>query len=600
MSRAKQFLNESEDVEKAGVANSAKRIRHLTQFLIKGNVRRPTITTKPTLEAGVYKVGTDFNGVFFGIHEVNTDELLRFEDPRSTAILEEVNKFWELKPKFKKLGFTNKRGMLLHGLPGTGKSCLIKLMMEDMVKDGNVVFITKSPWSLTEVLHEFREVEPERKALVVLEEVDEMSYQPLSDLFDGDEQIGDVLFVCTTNHIERIHPKMLREGRLDRKIEIPPPPKAGRLEYLKAKLGMFEKEDQIEEHADLTDGFTFGQLREFLIGVYCYDKPAVTVAERIKNGGGLDECKNKFYTENEIQNILMHRFGIKKEEEEKVDESLNESNTSKKKSRAALFLEDSTPKYSNIPGPPFDAESVVHAFQNRLKYFNIEGVKVAEVEVDFEGDVIVHFSDHDGDEMGLLFTVDPDEGVEALVLDDDDHEEGDATIIDLDPLTPPVIESPFGTYVNLTDLSWLNKSTLMSIFLAGDIGDDDSVDLVRRNIEVDAYGHKLSVPAESKDKDKGVEIEREDIEEDGEIVESGFKVVVRGGKRIRLPIVRRKRKRRLTARQLAGVRKGALKRKQKKAQTSRKLKKSLKVRKRAGIKKQALKPGQRVSVAGAA
>lgn len=311
MSRAKKFL---EDLEKSGVANAAKRIRNLTQFSVQGNSRRPTTKTTEVLEPGVYHVGSDFSGVYFDVHEVNTDELLRFEDSRYNAILEEVQQFWEIKPKFQRLGYTNKRGVLLYGQPGTGKSCLIKLMMEDMVSEGNVVFVCKESYSLRAVLHQFREVESTRKALVVLEEVDNMSYHPLSEIFDGDDQIGDVLFVGTTNHYERIHPKMLREGRFDRKVEILPPPKEGRLEYLRRKLGIFEEvsAEMIESHAENTDGFTFGQLREFLIGVYCYDKPASVVIERIKKGG-LDEAIQVIPTsEDELTKMLLDNFGYKR------------------------------------------------------------------------------------------------------------------------------------------------------------------------------------------------------------------------------------------------------------------------------------------------
>lgn len=613
MSRAKKFL---ESAEKVSVANKATRVRSLQQYVVGANTRRPTSKTKPTLEAGVYNIHSDMMGPYFDVHEVNTDELLRFKDSRYNAILEEVKEFWELKPKFQRLGFTNKRGVLMHGKPGTGKSCIIKLMMEDMVERGDVVFLARSVHSLKEGLKQFREVEPERKALVVLEEVDEMLYdlRAISELFDGDDQIGDVLFVGTTNYLERIPPKMLREGRFDRKVEILPPPKEGRLEYLRRKLGILEDvtDAAIEEHADQTDGFTFGQLREFLIGAYVYGKPVDQVIKRIQNGGGLDEAHTDV-SDNALRSAFLHHFGcrldkngkvVKIGEEEKQSKpqkpiNLSEAKTTKspekkKKSRAGDFMEQIR-QFSRLQTPPVDAESIKQEFDKKLADFGLDGISVTHVEVDYEGDTIIHFEDDEGDEIAILFTVDPEDGAQAVILDDDTSSE-EVTMVDLDPLTPVLVNSQFGQYVNLSDLSWMNKSSLVSIFMAGDIGNDDTVDVLRKNVEVDAFGHQLSNPAESKG--KSVEIEVDEIREDNEIVEAGFKVVVRGGKRVRLPLVRRRRRRRLTQKQKAGLRKAQLTRRARRQQISKKLKKSLKVRKRLGVKKQKTR-GFKVSTAGA-
>lgn len=338
------------DVKQSDVFNKAKRVRTLTQYTKNGNVSRPTRDSKPTLESGVYRIGSDIAGVFFDVHEVNTDDLLRFEDSRYNQILEEVSKFWELKPKFKSLGFTAKRGIIMYGRPGVGKSCLIKTMMEDVVSDGNVVFISNNPYSLVEGLKMFKEVEPERKCLVVLEEVDEMLYnvKVLSDLFDGDDQIDDVLFVGTTNYIDRIPQKMLREGRFDRKVEVLPPPIEGRLEYLRQKLGMLESDDTIHEHAEITEDFTFAQLREFLIGVYCYDKNPNDVAENIASGSGLHESKKEKLDEKKLENELYQALSMKyiatfgKDDFQFYRKENTKENKPNKKPKAVNFLENRT------------------------------------------------------------------------------------------------------------------------------------------------------------------------------------------------------------------------------------------------------------------
>jgi len=251
-------------------------LESLVQYRDHGDVKIPTSSTKAVLDAGIYKMSTTMQGeAVFQKHNLVTDELLRFEDDRHTLVLKEVADFWDLREKFKALGFTHKRGLLMHGAPGSGKSCLMKLVMNDIVERGDVVLIGRSPHDLRTCLDQFRKVEPNRRAVVMLEDVDEMARygeHTLLELFDGDDQIDGVLFMGTTNYLERLAPRMKRAGRFDRTIEIPHPPKAGRLAYLEKKIGLCEAEDPtvLDDIAEATDGFSFGQLREFLVSVYVY------------------------------------------------------------------------------------------------------------------------------------------------------------------------------------------------------------------------------------------------------------------------------------------------------------------------------------------
>jgi len=297
-SRVTTPLNESHDVEKAEeavqVAQTAlktggkKRQQILTQYGVSGNSFHAAGKTTGILEAGIYSIKSNMQGPYFEFHDMSTDEVLRFEDSRYNQVLDEISKFWGLKEKFDKLGFVHKRGVLLHGAPGTGKSCLLKLVMEDTVNKGDVVFIVKDAYTLTKGLEQFREIEPDRKVLVVFEDIDEvLNYggeRPVLELFDGDSQISNVLYLATTNYIDKLPPRMLRAGRFDRKMEVYNPPEEGRLMYLKHKLGMDEKAASLEEVAKKTDGFSFAQLRELLVSVYCLGNDMDKSIKRIKTG----------------------------------------------------------------------------------------------------------------------------------------------------------------------------------------------------------------------------------------------------------------------------------------------------------------------------
>jgi len=122
------------------------------------------------------------------------------------------------------------------------------------------------------------------------------------ELFDGDDQQGNICYVATTNYIDKLPPRILRSGRFDAKMEVKNPPLAGRLAYLESKLGVNEDEEVIEALADATDGFSFGDMRELLVSVYCFEQDKDEVISRIKNGGMYesDSTSRKFQTKYNI------------------------------------------------------------------------------------------------------------------------------------------------------------------------------------------------------------------------------------------------------------------------------------------------------------
>lgn len=301
-SLAEQLLETHGIAEAPTVSNTigGEAKRYLTQFTNSGNSRRAVGTTIPVLESGVYKVCQDMQGVYFEKYNIQTDGLIRFKDERYTSVLKEAKDFWAMKDDFTKVGMHYQRAMLLEGAPGGGKSCILKLIMEDMIAQDDIVFLCNNPSTITEALKQFKEVENTRNVIVIIEEIDEVlqyNSRGMSELLDGQDKVSGVLFLGTTNHIERIHPKFLREGRFDLKITIGMPPKEGRVAYLKEKIGVVEAETLIEEIADATDGFSFAQLREYVISVYCYKKNPQQVIERIKNGKGLDESISEDYSQ---------------------------------------------------------------------------------------------------------------------------------------------------------------------------------------------------------------------------------------------------------------------------------------------------------------
>merc|ERR1719395_311804 len=68
----------------------------------------------------------------------------------------------------------------------------------------------------------------------------------LLNQLDGFEQLGQVKMVMATNRPDILDPALLRPGRLDRKIEIPLPNEASRMDIIKIHAGPLTKHGDID------------------------------------------------------------------------------------------------------------------------------------------------------------------------------------------------------------------------------------------------------------------------------------------------------------------------------------------------------------------
>jgi CRISPR/Cas system CMR-associated protein Cmr5 small subunit len=244
----------------------------------------PCNETTKGLPSGVYSIETNPMGLFFVPRELKTDNLLRFEDPTHTEIISEIDTFWSLKEKYTNMGFLHNRAILMHGPPGSGKSCISKIVVSDVVQRDNIVINCDNLYVLSNALRALRDVEPNRQTLVLMEDIDSIDGQHrLLPLLDGEDTADNIMYLCTTNYIDRLSERILRPGRIDRKINVAHPPRAGRVAFFESKLGTDAQE--INSLADATRGLSFAHLRELLVGVYCLGQNPEKVIERLRKKG---------------------------------------------------------------------------------------------------------------------------------------------------------------------------------------------------------------------------------------------------------------------------------------------------------------------------
>ncbi|MFD3509160.1 AAA family ATPase [Nocardia sp. NPDC058666] len=162
---------------------------------------------------------------------------------------------WPLRhpDSFARLGIDPPRGVLLYGPPGCGKTFLVRALAGTgqlsvhAVKGAELMdkWVGSSERAVRELFQRARDSAP---SLIFLDEVDALaprrgqnSDSGVSDRvvaallteLDGVEPLRDVVVVAATNRPELIDPALLRPGRLDRLVFVPPPDGAARLEILR-------------------------------------------------------------------------------------------------------------------------------------------------------------------------------------------------------------------------------------------------------------------------------------------------------------------------------------------------------------------------------
>jgi len=244
-------------------------------------------TTIKCLPVGSYRLVQYRPGAYvFNPVNVGSDDLMEFPDTKSGELVSEIEDFWELKPAFRKHGFRHKRGYLLWGPPGSGKSCTVNLVIRRMVERGGVVILASNPDALAYCLKEFREVEPNRPLVVVWEDFDECVKHNgpavALSILDGDNQVDNVVFIGTTNYPERLDSRFLnRPNRFDRIIKIDMPSAEARAMFLRNRAG----DTMAPDGTDLvkaSEGFSFAHLKELVVGVWCQGFAVDGVLERLR------------------------------------------------------------------------------------------------------------------------------------------------------------------------------------------------------------------------------------------------------------------------------------------------------------------------------
>jgi hypothetical protein len=255
-----------------------------------GKVFCPANLTVDTITPGVYEIDSSPSiGIYFEKIPVKTDGLIRFPECNSHKVITEISKFWDRESVFEKYNLNHQRGIILWGPAGSGKSCSIQLIIEDIIARGGIAVKFTSPSLFIDGMRIFRSIQPKTPVVAIMEDIDSIlerySESDVLNVLDGVDKIQKIVYLATTNYPGRLGARIInRPSRFDKRFKIGYPSAEVRKIYLE---NLFQKEPSKSKHnidkwVEDTDKFTIAHLKELFVAVIILEDPYNEAIETLR------------------------------------------------------------------------------------------------------------------------------------------------------------------------------------------------------------------------------------------------------------------------------------------------------------------------------
>ena len=278
---------------------------------IPEDVLKKIIVTKDDFKSALKEIQPSaLREVLVQVPDVKWDDVGGLDDAKQ-ELKEAVE--WPLKypENFQKLGIKPPKGVLLYGIPGTGKTLLAKAVAHE--SEANFISI-KGPELLSKWVGEsekgvrevFRKAKQTAPTVIFFDEIDSIAStrsgndgdsgvtkrvvnQLLTEM-DGLEELEDVAIIAATNRPDIIDPGLMRPGRFYRHIKVDTPSEEGRLAIFEVhtKDMPLASDVNLKKLAKATDGYVGADIE-----AVCREAAMLT----LRNDMESSEIPNKYFKE---------------------------------------------------------------------------------------------------------------------------------------------------------------------------------------------------------------------------------------------------------------------------------------------------------------
>lgn len=283
----------------------------------------------------------DCQGKFLKLDNITWDDVILGDGIKET-ILANIDDMFAMHDQFKKFGLSVKRGVILYGQPGTGKTKICKCLAKDAKY--SVLYALPSdfmnPYGIKDVCEMAKDLAP---CLLIIEDIDWIAQDrmkgnapfvmELMNKIDGLESFGDIITLGTTNCLDELETAIKnRPGRFDRLINVGLPDKKSIANMIKAFTREFVLHGDVDviALADCCDQLTGAHIQDLCntAAINAVKSKSITgeklLLEKKHFDEAIKEVRNKNYSSYYEMQSKNNGFGFNNSRNSLLDDFLHD------------------------------------------------------------------------------------------------------------------------------------------------------------------------------------------------------------------------------------------------------------------------------------